>query len=75
MSRRLVPVGGQPTVITYEQITEATKCQDCASVLMFRPMGTTPDGHPLFGLFTAHDHTCPAMAAAIKQQQEGSNDE
>lgn len=75
MPRHLDPGGTPPPgmqLVTCEQLAEATACQDCDSVLRLIPV-TIPlpigAATQLFGVYIAHDDTCPAMAAAVNQQK------
>lgn len=71
MGRQLQPVPppGIP-LVTVDAIREAAACQDCVSELYFIPMHG-PVG-TVFGTYTAHDETCPAMKAATQRGQQQS---
>lgn len=59
------------SLVTVDQLCEATACTDCNSELRLFPVVIPlPVGSAtqLFGVYIAHDDTCPAMAAATRER-------
>lgn len=64
MSRSPGPAVQPPAgtrLVSYDELREGTACPDCASTPMFVPMRFPGSDATVFGIYVAHDNTCPQM--------------